>query len=54
MQTQAAITNAPVDGLPMDVLTAGTRVDVLGTFGDALFVRTADGRAGWIPRGAGA
>jgi murein DD-endopeptidase MepM/ murein hydrolase activator NlpD len=51
---QAVIANAPVNGVPMDVLTAGTRVDVLGSFGEALFVRTPGGLAGWMARGAGA
>jgi hypothetical protein len=33
---------------PIVDLAAGLRVPVIGRFGDFLFVRTADGREGWI------
>jgi murein DD-endopeptidase MepM/ murein hydrolase activator NlpD len=51
---QAALANSPVGGIRMNMLTAGTRVEVLGTFGDALYVRTAGGLWGWIAKAAAA
>jgi peptidoglycan LD-endopeptidase LytH len=54
LRAQTAIANAPVHGVPMDVLPSAATVDVLGTFGEALFIRTPAGLAGWIATDAGA
>lgn len=54
LAAQTVIANAPGTGVPMEVLTGPALVDVLGTFGDAVFVRTAKGLSGWVARGAGA
>ncbi len=50
MATEARLQLEPKAESPVtDDVAAGTDVSVLGGFGDFLFVRVGEGRAGWMP-----
>jgi murein DD-endopeptidase MepM/ murein hydrolase activator NlpD len=48
----AELRASPAGGPVMDTIPAAVPLDVLGSFADALFVRTPDGRTGWVGRDA--
>ena len=43
-----AVTSRPENGVIIDVIAGPATLDVMGTFGRAIYVRRADGLSGWI------